>query len=176
MFVFFLCACRQMLKEMMDLMNQDRSALGNTRPQVILEPNIQRHLSHFSLITHGFGSPTLVASFTALQNYLTEMLKYIDKNYPNTQSTTSLSSAGLADPKAKAEKTSDSREWDVTYYEERWWWLIMMMMMMNIIIIIHLYYYYYYYYYYGDHVFRIYKYYRTWWSRWCLKMDRLEMF
>ena len=101
--------CRQLLKEMVDLMNQDRSALGNTRPQMILEPNIQRHLTHFSLITHGFGSPTLVASFTALQNYLTEMLKYIDKNYPNTQSTTSISSGGL-DPKAKTEKSSDPRE------------------------------------------------------------------
>lgn len=103
-------ATKQLVKEMVDLMNQDRSALGNTRPQVILEPNIQRHLTHFSLITHGFGSPTLVASFTALQNYLTEMLKYIEKNYPNTQSTTSISSAGLADGKAKAEKSSESRE------------------------------------------------------------------
>lgn len=67
----------------MDLLNQDRSPLGNTRPQIILEPNIQRHLSHFSLITHGFGSPAVVASLTSVQNYLTEMLKIMDKSFSN---------------------------------------------------------------------------------------------
>ena len=82
------------------MLNQDRTPLGNTRPQIILEPNIQRHLSHFSLITHGFGSPALVAAFTAMQNYLTEMLKYIEKNYPATQGGTL--SGGL-DSKTKSE-------------------------------------------------------------------------
>ena len=62
----------------MDLLNQDRSPLGNTRPPQILDNNMQRHLSHFSLITHGFGSPAIVASLTAVQNYLTEMLKVMD--------------------------------------------------------------------------------------------------
>lgn len=72
---------RQILKELMDLLNQDRSPLGNTRPQIILEPNIQRHLSHFSLITHGFGSPAVVAALTSVQNYLNEMLKIMDKSF-----------------------------------------------------------------------------------------------
>lgn len=76
------------MKEMVDLLNQDRSPLGNTRPNIILEPNIQRHLTHFSLITHGFGSPAIVAAMTAVQNYLTEMLKYMEKNYPQTAGTT----------------------------------------------------------------------------------------
>lgn len=82
MFVLF----RQVLKELVDLLNQDRSPLGNTRPQTILEPNIQRHLTHFSLITHGFGAPAVVAACTAMQNYLTEMVKYIDKAHPGLQS------------------------------------------------------------------------------------------
>ena len=51
----------------MDLLNQDRSPLCNTRPTPILEPSIQRHLTHFSMITHGFGSPAIVASLTAIQ-------------------------------------------------------------------------------------------------------------
>jgi hypothetical protein len=51
----------------MDLLNQDRSPLCNTRPQPILDPSIQRHLTHFSMITHGFGSPAIVASLTAIQ-------------------------------------------------------------------------------------------------------------
>eukprot|EP00096_Caligus_rogercresseyi_P008266 TRINITY_DN2681_c0_g1_i1.p1 TRINITY_DN2681_c0_g1~~TRINITY_DN2681_c0_g1_i1.p1 ORF type:complete len:100 (-),score=20.98 TRINITY_DN2681_c0_g1_i1:301-600(-) len=68
----------------MDLLNQDRSPLCNTRPHQILDPNIQRHLTHFSLITHGFGSPAIVAALTAIQNYLNECLKHLDKSYPNT--------------------------------------------------------------------------------------------
>ncbi|XP_059090009.1 transcription factor AP-2-epsilon-like isoform X1 [Tigriopus californicus] len=76
-------ATRIVTKEMMDLLNQDRSPLCNTRPQQILDPSIQRHLTHFSLITHGFGSPAIVAALTAIQNFLTESLKYIDKSYPS---------------------------------------------------------------------------------------------
>ena len=48
-------------------MNQDRSPLCNTRPQPLLEPSVQRHLTHFSLITHGFGSPAIVAALSAIQ-------------------------------------------------------------------------------------------------------------
>ena len=59
--------CRMVTKELMDLLNQDRSALCNTRPQQILDPSIQRHLTHFSMITHGFGSPAIVAALTAVQ-------------------------------------------------------------------------------------------------------------
>ena len=54
-------------KELMDLLNQDRSPLCNTSPQPILEPGIQRHLTNFSMVTHGFGSPAIVASLTAIQ-------------------------------------------------------------------------------------------------------------
>ena len=68
----------------MDLLNQDRSPLCNTRPQPILDPSIQRHLTHFSMITHGFGSPAIVAALTSIQNYLNESIKYYDKSYPST--------------------------------------------------------------------------------------------
>ena len=66
----------------MDLLNQDRSPLCNTRPQQILDSSIQRHLTHFSMITHGFGSPAIVAALTAIQNYLNESLKLLEKVYP----------------------------------------------------------------------------------------------
>lgn len=58
---------KQVTKELMDLLNQDRSPLCNTRPQHILDSSIQRHLTHFSLISHGFGSPAIVAALTAIQ-------------------------------------------------------------------------------------------------------------
>ena len=69
------------MKELVDLLNQDRSPLGNTRPTPILDPSVQRTLTNFSLITHGFGSPAIVAAMTAIQNYLTEMLKVVEKTY-----------------------------------------------------------------------------------------------
>lgn len=59
-----------------------RSPLCNTRPQHLLDPSIQRHLTHFSLISHGFGSPAIVAALTAIQNFLNESLKHLDKLYP----------------------------------------------------------------------------------------------
>ncbi|XP_033737756.1 transcription factor AP-2-epsilon-like isoform X1 [Pecten maximus] len=102
-------ATKQILKEFMDLLNQDRSPLGNTRPQMILEPGIQRHLTHFSLITHGFGSPAVVASLTAVQNYLNEMLKILDKNYSTSQNA-QVPSGQLDNGKTKQEKDENRRE------------------------------------------------------------------
>ncbi|XP_076332538.1 transcription factor AP-2-epsilon-like isoform X1 [Tachypleus tridentatus] len=83
-----LLATKQMVKEFVDLLNQDRSPLCNTKPQIILEPNIQRHLSHFSFMTHGFGSPAILAALTAVQNYLTESLKFLEKQINNYQNPT----------------------------------------------------------------------------------------
>merc|ERR1711892_141200 len=74
-----LIASKVVCKELMDLLNQDRSPLCNTSPQPILDPMIQRHLTHFSMITHGFGSPAIVAALTAIQNYMNESIKYLDK-------------------------------------------------------------------------------------------------
>lgn len=76
-------ATKQITKELMDLLNQDRSPLCNTRPQILLDPSIQRHLTHFSLISHGFGSPAIVAALTAIQNFLSESLKHLEKVFPN---------------------------------------------------------------------------------------------
>ncbi|XP_024912802.1 transcription factor AP-2-beta [Cynoglossus semilaevis] len=81
-----LLATKQLCKEFTDLLAQDRTPLGNSRPSPILEPGIQSCLSHFSFITHGFGSPAICAALTALQNYLTEALKGLDKMFLNNPS------------------------------------------------------------------------------------------
>ncbi|KAI7800236.1 transcription factor AP-2-beta isoform X1 [Triplophysa rosa] len=78
-----LLATKQLCKEFTDLLAQDRTPIGNSRPTSILEPGIQSCLSHFSFITHGFGSPAICAALTALQNYLTEALKGLDKMFLN---------------------------------------------------------------------------------------------
>jgi len=73
-------ATRLVTKELMDLLNQDRSPLCNTKPSIILDQSIQKDLNQFSAITHGFGSPAIVAALTAIQNYLNESLKCIEQN------------------------------------------------------------------------------------------------
>jgi len=45
-----------------------------------LDATIQRHLSNFSLVTHGFGGPAIVAAMSAVQNYLSELLKCVDRS------------------------------------------------------------------------------------------------
>ena len=80
---------RYVCHELMEFLNQDRSPLCNTRPPLMLEPGIQRHLSHFSMITHGFGSPAIVAALGAVQNYVKESLRYMDKVYPGDKTPSS---------------------------------------------------------------------------------------
>uniref|UniRef100_A0A3P9HS25 Transcription factor AP-2 gamma (activating enhancer binding protein 2 gamma) n=1 Tax=Oryzias latipes TaxID=8090 RepID=A0A3P9HS25_ORYLA len=82
----------QICKEFTDLLTQDRSPLGNSRPAPMLEPGIQGCLTHFSLITHGFGSPAICAAMTSLQNYLNEAIKQVDKMYLSSGSDTQGSS------------------------------------------------------------------------------------
>ncbi|XP_061098903.1 transcription factor AP-2-beta isoform X2 [Conger conger] len=99
-----LLATKQLCKEFTDLLAQDRTPLGNSRPNPILEPGIQSCLSHFSFITHGFGSPAICAALTALQNYLTEALKGLDKMFLNNTTNRHTSGDG------PGSKTSDKDE------------------------------------------------------------------
>lgn len=70
---------REICKEFVDLMSQDRSPLGGSRPTPCLEPGIQGSLTHFSLLTHGFGTPAICAALSAFQSYLMEAIKMLDK-------------------------------------------------------------------------------------------------
>ncbi|VDP41234.1 unnamed protein product [Soboliphyme baturini] len=80
-----LLSTKQVLKELITLLNQDRSPLCNSKEPCILEPTIQRHLTHFSLITHGFGSPAICSAASAITSYLNESLKYLERNFPSIQ-------------------------------------------------------------------------------------------
>ena len=71
------------------LLSQDRSPIGNTRPTPILDHKVQKCLTHFSAITHGFGTPAVCAALQALQHYLTQLLRCMDPNENNTNSTNS---------------------------------------------------------------------------------------
>lgn len=81
----FISFSREIIKEFAEFLGQDRSPLCNTKMNPILPQNIQRHLTHFSLITHGFGSHAIVSALSAAQNYINESIKYLDKQLSNYQ-------------------------------------------------------------------------------------------
>lgn len=109
---------RQICKEFTDLLTQDRSPLGNSRPAPIMEPGIQGCLTHFSLITHGFGSPAICAAMTSLQNYLNEALKQLDKMYLSSGSDTQ----GSSDSGNKStDKMDKHRKWELRG-DSLWTW------------------------------------------------------
>ncbi|GFQ65091.1 transcription factor AP-2-beta [Trichonephila clavata] len=76
---------REIIKEFAEFLTQDRSPLCNMKMSPILPQQIQRHLTHFSLITHGFGSHAIVSALSAAQNYINESIKYLDKQLANFQ-------------------------------------------------------------------------------------------
>ena len=82
---------RQAVKEFSDLLVRDQSPLGarpllpaaNALPSAAATPldaSVQRSLSNFSLVTHGFGGPAIVAAMSAVQNYLNELLRCVDRS------------------------------------------------------------------------------------------------
>ena len=74
-----MCVRRQVVKELLDVLSQDRSPVGNSRFPPIVDPSLQRHLSHFSAITHGFGTPAMLAALNTVQAYLSESVKAVDR-------------------------------------------------------------------------------------------------
>ncbi|KAJ4928560.1 hypothetical protein JOQ06_016351 [Pogonophryne albipinna] len=70
---------KEVCKEFVDMMSQDRSPLGGSRPTPCLEPGVQGSLTHFSLLTHGFGTPAICAALSAFQSYLMEAIKMLEK-------------------------------------------------------------------------------------------------
>uniref|UniRef100_A0A914DRK1 Transcription factor AP-2 C-terminal domain-containing protein n=1 Tax=Acrobeloides nanus TaxID=290746 RepID=A0A914DRK1_9BILA len=79
---------RMFIKEISDLINSDRSPICSARPEVILDPSIQKPLTHFSMVTHGFGNLAIVAVLDALNAYVHESFKYLDRTFGHaTQNT-----------------------------------------------------------------------------------------
>ncbi|CEF66813.1 Transcription factor AP-2 [Strongyloides ratti] len=73
------------LKLVCELLNKDKSPIASTAEPIILDPSIQRPLTHFSMLTHGFGSLALLGSFNALNNVLSEASKHLDNHYRQSQ-------------------------------------------------------------------------------------------
>uniref|UniRef100_A0A914ICD5 Transcription factor AP-2 C-terminal domain-containing protein n=1 Tax=Globodera rostochiensis TaxID=31243 RepID=A0A914ICD5_GLORO len=70
---------RIFIKELTNLLAADRSPICDRRPELVLEPAIQKQLTHFSMITHGFGGIAMLSLLEALHTCLDESLKSLDK-------------------------------------------------------------------------------------------------
>ena len=63
------------------MLEKDRSPLcGVHRPEILLEPNIQTPLAHFSLLSHGFGTPAIIAALTTTIKIFGQMVKLLEAN------------------------------------------------------------------------------------------------
>ncbi|KAF7637834.1 TF_AP-2 domain-containing protein [Meloidogyne graminicola] len=51
---------KMFIREFSELISADRSPIVDRRPELILDSSIQKRLTHFSLITHGFGGIAIV--------------------------------------------------------------------------------------------------------------------
>ncbi|CAB3405020.1 unnamed protein product [Caenorhabditis bovis] len=72
---------RKIIGELGELLSSDRTPLTPFLPRnnLPLEPAIQQHLSHFTLMTHGFGNVAMCAALESVKLMIDESIKYIDR-------------------------------------------------------------------------------------------------
>ncbi|CAI5441110.1 unnamed protein product [Caenorhabditis angaria] len=72
---------RKVISELTDLLSCDRTPLTPYFPRnmVPLDPGVQQHLSHFTLMTHGFGNVAMGAVLESVKLMIDESIKYIDR-------------------------------------------------------------------------------------------------
>ncbi|KHJ95152.1 transcription factor AP-2, partial [Oesophagostomum dentatum] len=74
---------RKIVSELCDLLSADRTPLtpfiALARPAITLDPAIQQHLSHYTLMTHGFGGVAMVAVLESVKCLIDESIKYLDR-------------------------------------------------------------------------------------------------
>lgn len=94
-------ACKQITKELQSVLSQDpypKTRLANgTLPDSVL-----KGLTHFGLVTHGFGSPAFNAALNSFQSYLNELLKCHETLHSNNNQQN-----GLPKPRNQAMKNGD---------------------------------------------------------------------
>uniref|UniRef100_A0A8R1E076 TF_AP-2 domain-containing protein n=1 Tax=Caenorhabditis japonica TaxID=281687 RepID=A0A8R1E076_CAEJA len=72
---------RKVVGELAELLSCDRTPLTPyfLRNMLPIEPAVQQHLSHFTLMTHGFGNVAMCAVLESVKGMLDESIKYIDR-------------------------------------------------------------------------------------------------
>ena len=57
---------RTILREFTDVLSCDRSPMQSQKPETIVDETTQAALTNFSLSTHGFGTPAILAAMNCL--------------------------------------------------------------------------------------------------------------
>ncbi|KAE9418025.1 hypothetical protein Angca_008210, partial [Angiostrongylus cantonensis] len=74
---------KKIVSELGELLAADRTPLTPfgtpARPTAALDPAIQQHLSHYTLMTHGFGGVAMVAVLESVKSVIDEGIKYLDR-------------------------------------------------------------------------------------------------
>ncbi|KAI1724714.1 transcription factor AP-2 domain-containing protein [Ditylenchus destructor] len=73
---------KRFLSRLAEFHNADCSPLTDQRVDPTLEPEMQKALTNYSLLTHGFGGLAMRAVLDALTNCSDECLQAIDREYP----------------------------------------------------------------------------------------------
>lgn len=71
----------QIVDELIGIISCDRTPMAglpiDNRP--IIDPFLQEHLSHFSLVTHGFGCIALTSSLGIARSIIDEAITFLDR-------------------------------------------------------------------------------------------------
>ncbi|KJH53480.1 transcription factor AP-2 [Dictyocaulus viviparus] len=74
---------KKIVSELCELLAADRTPLTPfgipIKSTVVLDPSIQQHLSHYTLMTHGFGGVAMVAVLESIKQMIDESIKYLDR-------------------------------------------------------------------------------------------------
>lgn len=70
-----------LIKIIKNILLKDRSPITTTNESPILKEFLQEPLKRFSLLTHGFGTMTLITSLNILEKIFTEGLHYLEFKY-----------------------------------------------------------------------------------------------
>ncbi|CAJ0573419.1 unnamed protein product, partial [Mesorhabditis spiculigera] len=73
---------KTILREFTELLQSDRSPMQNNQPDSLLDNGTQEALTGFSLSTHGFGTPAVLAAMNCLQKYLAECIDRVSEPEP----------------------------------------------------------------------------------------------
>uniref|UniRef100_A0A914DQ07 Transcription factor AP-2 C-terminal domain-containing protein n=1 Tax=Acrobeloides nanus TaxID=290746 RepID=A0A914DQ07_9BILA len=76
---------RRFLKKLIDFHQDDRSPIGDQRVEMVHDPDIQKGLTHYSMITHGFGGLNMNSVLDIESKCIMESIKALQEQFPQMQ-------------------------------------------------------------------------------------------
>lgn len=73
-----LLSAQKVVGEFMEILELDKSPILNVRADPVIDKSVQGPLTNFSLITHGFGTPAILAGLNTLMDFLRESIEILN--------------------------------------------------------------------------------------------------